>query len=648
MREVIKSILVLGVILPCVIGGWGCKGGKIPELGEIQGPASVGEYETVEFWVSLVNATGATFLWSCDPSDAGTFDSPDSPKTAFTASMATHDTPVKLTVTVSCRQFLPVILRKNITVRDVTKLSVGDIEGPDVVEEGSPATYSIFAADDTGIKYNWTAIPNDLGTFDAPQQPSTQFTASYIDADTSVEIQVSVESDNYGPVFKKKNITIVYKGPNGWACTWGGALEDVGYGVAIGGSNDVYVTGYFKDTVDFDPGAGVCEHTSNGEWDVFLSKFNSDGEFQWAHTWGGLYEDKGFGVATDGSGNAFVTGWFADTVDFNPGPGVDEHISNSDTFVTSDIFLSKFDSDGEFQWARTWGGIPSDVGWGVAVDGSGNPYTTGCFYDTADFDPGPGVDEHTPNGSYDIFLSKFDSNGEFQWARTWGGGFGYGVVTDESGNVYTTGYFYGTVDFNPGPGADEHTSNGNRDIFLSKFDSSGVFQWAHTWGGIARDYGIGVAVDCTGNVYNTGNGEGGSFLSKFDPAGVFQWSRTWGGDGCTGVAVDGSGNSYVTGVFSYTVDFDPGSGVDEHTSNGWGDIFLSKFNSEGDFQWARTWGGLPFDECSRIAVDGCSNAYITGDFCSIVDFDPGPGVDEHISNGSSDIFLCKFPPDGNW
>jgi len=460
----------------------------------------------------------------------------------------------------------------------------------------------------------------------------------------------------------------------GWARTWGGSDNDKGYGVAVDGSGNVYVTGYFQNTVDLDPGSGVDTHTSNGDWDVFLSKFDSSGVFEWARTWGGSDQfDCGISVVADVSGNVYVTGRFRGSVDFDPESGVDNHTSNG----VEDVFLSKFDSTGAFKWARTWGAGSGDSGHGVAVDGSGNVYVTGGFSGTVDFDPGSGVDNHTLNGGDDVFLSKFDPSGAFEWARTWGGGcgdLGLGVAIDGLSYVYVTGLFGGTVDFDPGSGVDNHTSNGYDDVFLSKFDSSGEFKWARTWGGSDEyngDKGHGVAVDGSGNVYVTGcfegtvdfdpgsgvdthtsNGDWDVFLSKFDSSGVFEWARTWGGSGYDrgdDVAVDGSGNVYVTGWFRGTVDFDPGSGVDKHTSNGYYDVFLSKFDSSGAFKWACTWGGSDWwDEGCGVAVDGSDNVYVTGYFCGTVDFDPGTSVDNHTSNGHEDAFLSKFPPDGNW
>lgn len=216
----------------------------------------------------------------------------------------------------------------------------------------------------------------------------------------------------------------------------------------------------------------------------------------WARTWGGTELTEGFSIAIDGSGNAYITGYFQGTVDFDPGPGLDNHTSNGD----DDVFLSKFDPNGNFIWSRSWGGLELDMGYAVAVDGSGNAYVTGRFLGTVDFDPGPGVDNHTAIGGWNTFLSKLDSNGNFVWARTWGGEpdshmNGFSVAIDIFGCVYVTGEFGDrTADFDPGPGVDNHTSNGDGDAFLSKFDSNGIFVWARTWGGSVWDQGRSVHV----------------------------------------------------------------------------------------------------------------------------------------------------------
>jgi len=534
-------------------------------------------------------------------------------------------------------------------------ISTAAIEAPDLFAGELELVFTGVSPNDAFL-FDGT-LPNTLGAAEGEYALLVTATDTEADPNLGKNAAWQVSRVTVGP-------------PKGWPRTWGTSGSDQGYGVAADGSGNVYVTGRFQGTGDFDPGSGVDNHTSNGATDVFLSKFDSSGAFKWARTWGGSDAwGEGYSVAIDGSGNVYVTGYFRGTVDFDPGSGVDDHTSEG----IGDVFLSKFDSSGDFIWARTWGGSGDDEGYGVAVDGSGCIYVTGYFRGTVDFDPGSGVDNHTSNGEADVFLSVFDPSGAFKWARTWGGSYadeGLGAAVDGSGNVYVTGWFRGTVDFDPGSGVDDHTSNGSRDIFLSKFDSFGAFNWARTWGGSGHDIGRGVAVDGSGSVYVTGhfhgtvdfdpgsgvdshisNGYDDVLLSRFDPSGDFQWARTWGGSGHHsgwGVAVDGSGNVYVTGYFQGTVDFDPGSGVDNHTSNGYDDIFLSKVDSSGTFKWARTWGGSYIDWGCSVGVDGSDNVYVTGHFDYAADFDPGSGVDNHTSNGFWDAFLSKFPPDGNW
>ncbi len=488
--------------------------------------------------------------------------------------------------------------------------------------------------------------------------------------DYDAKIEAGSANSGETKLYDFVTITITPFGSSGWARTWGGTEYDYCNGVTTDSEGSVYAGGRFMGTdVNFDPG-GLDLHSSNGENDIFLSKFDASGDFQWALTWGGINNDYCNSIAADGLDNIYVTGCFdgAD-VNFNPA-GSDLHSSNG----SADIFLCKFDSSGGFQWARTWGGDNYDEGYGVAAVVTGGIYVTGWYWGTdINFDPG-GTDLHSSNGQWDVFVSKFDSSGDFQWARTWGGAgvdTGWDVcATGVFGAVYVTGDFNGeNVNLNP-DGSDLHSAVGLSDIFVSKFNSSGNFQWARTWGGVALDAGYGVAADGSGNVYSTGgfagenvnfnpagtnlhssNGGSDIYVSKFNSSGVFQWARTWGATGNDagyGVADDISGDICISGSFLGTnVNFYPG-GWEPHTSNGGADVFLSRFNSIGNFQWARTWGGPAQDVGWAVAVDNSGNACVAGIFRGLdVDFSPD-GVDLHSSNGGSDMFLSKYLPDGNW
>jgi endonuclease V-like protein UPF0215 family len=267
-------------------------------------------------------------------------------------------------------------------------------------------------------------------------------------------------------------------------------------------------------------------------------------------------------------------------------------IPQSDPCISAPASSSSSSSSSSSQtyFGVTFGSTSSDLGNGITIDSSGNSYITGYFNGAVDFGGG----DVTSAGSRDIFVLKLNSSGTFQWVKTYGGtanDIGYGITIDSSGNSYITGYFDGTVNF----GGGDVTSAGSRDIFVLKLNSSGTFQWVSTFGGTASDAGYGITIDSSGNSYITGyfNGTvnfgggdvtsaGGTdiFVLKLNSSGTFQWVSTFGGtsnDNGQGIAVDSSGNSYITGYIQGTVDFGGGN----ITHAGSNDIFVLKLNSSG-------------------------------------------------------------------
>ncbi|MDD3577798.1 MAG: SBBP repeat-containing protein, partial [Candidatus Cloacimonetes bacterium] len=214
-------------------------------------------------------------------------------------------------------------------------------------------------------------------------------------------------------------------------------------------------------------------------------------DWLWANQAGGISYDYGQSIATDSNGNSYVTGSFEGTAVFG-----------STTLASSgqsDIFVAKMDSNGNWLWAKKAGGSSYDYGYGIAVDSSGNSYVTGNFSDSAVF----GSTTLTSSGDYDIFVAKIDSNGIWLWAQKAGGSnydYGYGIAVDSSGNSYVTGYFSGSASF----GSTTLTSSGYEDIFVAKIDSNGIWLWAQKAGGSTYNYGYGIAVDSSGNSYVTG------------------------------------------------------------------------------------------------------------------------------------------------
>jgi endonuclease V-like protein UPF0215 family len=424
-----------------------------------------------------------------------------------------------------------------------------------------------------------------------------------------------------------------------FAVTFGGTGNDVAYVIAVDSSGNSYITGYFNGTVDF----GGGDVTSAGDSDIFVLKLDSSGTFQWVKTFGSAAADSGYGIAVGSSGNSYITGYFNGTVDFGGG--------DITSAGSSDIFVLKLDSSGTFQWVKTFGSSSSDYGRAIAVDSSGNSYITGRIREIVDFGGG----DVTFAGGSDIFVLKLDSSGTFQWANSYGDtsfDLGYGIAVDSSGNSYITGNFFGTVDF----GGGDVTSAGGSDIFVLKLNSSGTFQWVKTFGSASSDYGYGIAVDSSGNSYATGPffltvdfgggdvtsaGFSDIFVLKLNSSGTFQWVKTFGSassDYGYGIAVDSSGNSYITGYYGNTIDFGGGN----VTTNGNWDVFVLKLNSSGTFQWVNTYGGTALDYGYGIAVDSSGNSYATGAFFLTVDFGGGAVT----SAGGADFYVLKLNSSG--
>ncbi len=429
-----------------------------------------------------------------------------------------------------------------------------------------------------------------------------------------------------------------------WAKNAVGTGWDDGYSVAVDASGNAYVTGfYLSPTITF----GNFTLTNAGA-DIFLVKYDAIGNVLWAKNGGGTTNDRGVSVAVDASGNAYVTGYFnSSTITFGT-----YTLTNAGSY---DIFLVKYDSSGNVLWAKSAGGTSSDDGASVAVDASGNSYVTGAFSsDTITF----GSYTLTNASGTEIFLVKYDVSGNVVWATSTTGTSldrGNSIANDATGNVYITGYFespaiaFGSYILNNTDGSD---------IFLAKYDGNGNVIWATNAMGTSWDVGRSVAVDASGNAYVTGNFESPSitfgsftltnagfydiFLVKYDSAGNVIWAKSSEGtdlDEGNSVAVDAVGNSYVTGAFSSpAITF--GSFTLTNTSAPNFDMFLIKYDGSGNVQWATSAGGTDGDGGNSITVDVSGNSIVTGSFnSSTITF--GSYFLTNTSAGVGDIFLAK-------
>lgn len=444
----------------------------------------------------------------------------------------------------------------------------------------------------------------------------------------------------------------------------GSVSNDQGNSISVDNNGNVYVVGHFEGTVDFDPGAGVHELTSNGDLDIFIQKLDASGNLIWVHQIGDINEDAGTASIIDPSGHIYLAGHFEGTVDFDPNTGVQELSSGSDV----NIFVCKMDLDGNFVWAvRAKADLVNDI----ALNSSGDIYTTGQFYGTGDFDPGNGTYTFNSMSGYDAFVHKIDSDGNTLWAGhigSTGWTEGRGVAVSDNDEVYVTGKFGGTADLDPGPGTFTALTNGSTDAFTLKLNSSNGLEWVKQVGGSGNDQGRAIGVDANGDVYtafmfrtlsvdfdpNAGsailasNGAYDIAIQKLNSNGDFLWVRQMGGtseDFVESMVVDSDGSVYSTGFFKESGDYDPGVGQHYLISNGSEDLFFHKLDSNGDFVWAESVGGTggAEDWSKSIFVDDL-NIYLTGFFTGTADYDPGPNSEFVTPSplGYQEVFVLKL------
>ncbi|MGZ3882822.1 MAG: Ig-like domain-containing protein [Bacteroidia bacterium] len=237
-----------------------------------------------------------------------------------------------------------------------------------------------------------------------------------------------------------------------WAKRMGGPQVDFSKGAGVDAAGNVYMTGYFQGTADFDPGPGSFMLTSLGSQDQFIAKLDPSGNFAWAGQCGSsLGTGNGISIAVRPNGESYTCGNFNGIVDFNPGPGTYTLLSAGGT----DIAVMKLDAAGNFLWAGSFGSTGAEESYRLAVDSSGDVYTTGYFENINDFDPGPGTYTLSSYGaSPNVFIQKLDASGNFVWAGEVTGSAmaeGMDIAVDRYKNIYTTGYFNGLCDFDPGP-----------------------------------------------------------------------------------------------------------------------------------------------------------------------------------------------------
>ena len=445
-----------------------------------------------------------------------------------------------------------------------------------------------------------------------------------------------------------------------WVKTHLGSGEDEAMGVATDASGNIYVAGNFVGNLSM--GQGSPYNNSDTNSDVFLAKYDNNGNLLWSkHVYGvkGEVHD----IAVDGSGNCVIAGTFAGTLNF------DSQTSMTATTGSYDLFVAKYNTNGNLLWARQSVGSGGEIARGVAVDGYGNVIITGSITGTVNFGTHPffGQIGLTSTGLTDIYVAKYNTNGLILWARQaighsgssiYGTDLGLDVAVDNGRNIYVTGYLWRYGRF--GDVVITGETNSGTNAFLVKYNEFGTALWAKLMGGAATDIGRVVAVDASGNCIVAGSyrslttfkienitfphaGQEDIFIAKFTSGGSLVWAKHAGGvnpDFVNGIVTDPSGNFYITGSFVQSAVFgqDPPVAGEHLIGEGNFDIFIAKYNGNGAVVWAKQTGGPEEDISNGIALDNNGDAVITGKYEDDVRFD----WMYRSSFDEGDVFVAKL------
>jgi hypothetical protein len=426
-----------------------------------------------------------------------------------------------------------------------------------------------------------------------------------------------------------------------WEYSYGDVgTNQFGRDVAAGPSGMTYLIGDYYGSVT----VGDTVHTSVGLGDILLVKLDADGEPLWSKSFGDISRQDGQTVAVDSDGNVIVAGHFAGTVEFGLA-GADALTSQGFT----DIYLAKFDTDGNHLWSQRYGDSNWQYASDVVVDAAGNIYLVGDFEGSVDF----GGDILTAVGSQsDIYLVKFNSAGDHQWSQRFGDAldqFGVAVDVDGLGAVYLTGDFYGTLNF----GGDDLTSVTETDVYLAKFEAAGgAHLWSDSFGDAAIQSAGDIAVTPGGDIWLVGSnygtmrfehdlvsqGAADVFLAQLSSSGIPLWSTGVGDeDSQIGrqVSINSDGHICIAGSFNGTVNF----GGSDYTRPDGSAIFVAMYTGPGEHSWSQGYGFFGNNHAFGLALGEGKRVIMTGIFDSLLTFDSSHSLN---SAGGNDIWVAAF------
>ncbi len=437
--------------------------------------------------------------------------------------------------------------------------------------------------------------------------------------------------------------------------SFGGIYKEYGNAIIADSSCNVYMTGEtFSPSLNFGNNITLSAPglTGTGNCEFFLTKFDQNGNANWTKRGGGSLTDRGYGVIIDNTGNLVVAGHYYGVATFDT--------VTRTSAGNLDAFIAKYDTSGNIMWFREGKDVSQSSVRGLAYDNNGNSIIVGYYGSSTG--PTITFDNIvlTTAGQRDIFLVKYNADGLIQWGVSAGGlktnEEGKAVTSDASGNIYITGMFVDTASF----GNITLIGNGNSDIFIAKYNPQGQVLWAKSAGGPNADVGYGISVDKNGNLYVGGsfdslatfngttyytNGDTltDAFVALFDTDGNFKWVKTFGGensDNCSKVISDIDGNCYAFGNFRSTALTGAkfGNLALNATSIGFDDVFFMKLSQTGELLWIKQAGGEDLDRITDATINSKGKILAVGYYKNYIKL----GSDSLKSGGNEDIFLSQI------
>jgi gliding motility-associated-like protein len=437
-------------------------------------------------------------------------------------------------------------------------------------------------------------------------------------------------------------------------------------GLSVDKQNNIYITGEFQGTVDFDPSAGVKNLTSAGANNIFVAKYTPDGTFIWAEYMAGDGSDQPYDIAVDKDGNVTIVGYFSSTIlDADPGPGV-YNLNNPDGHEAS--FMIHLDINGNFLWANSSTNLNDGFYVQVATDSQDNVIATANFaytFTVAD-------STYKGQGLNSALIVKYGSTGNVLWVMpllgpegTVSGLLAWGVAVDSQDNVVASGGFNDTINFNPLGVAYNITSSSLGAFYVAKYAPSGTLIWLNSINGSTSSSTV-VCIDqennicfsaayygslIFGSVTLTSTGDDQNFcIAKYSSTGVLQFAKSIAPSGVfdyqSPIINDKNGNIYLAGYFNGTVNFNPNLVPAANISaHGPSDFYVAKYDPNGNYLYAFNGGSA---NCYNtfgygIGIDNNNNVDLAGAFCSTVNFDPSGCSPESLAASSgSDPFIAQY------